>query len=238
MKTMQTKYVPNFNIGASKLVTRHMKNTNPTNWDGNGEMPKGFYCQPVDYSIDIGHKIRIHNTQMMTGSEKWYVVVEYVVCGMVSARDWAPLEDLVNGIENLCDIVTGIYDNKSLYLEAFDKSSELEIVDFKPVPMGEVVKYEERRTLVDMSAEAVTAYNILMSQYLDDIGFDKRILKSELLDVWFFGGDVDMHIALTINSISAKILPKIREWANKYAGGMTFDTYAHYLANMYESGIK
>lgn len=225
---------PNFYAGASKLASRYLRSANPDMWDGTGAMPKTFYCQPIDYYIDDGHSIRIYpeykNTLTDTG---WYVVVEYVVCQMVSARTFAKLADVVENPGILKFKISGLYDKDVLWLEKFDKESHMTIRHLSPIPAKGTIKYEQVNVTVDCSNIAKLAYSIVTAK------FPKSNLDSELMDVWFFGGDVDFHIALTVNSISnteCQMNQDIRKWAMEFTDGMTFDTYFRHLTEKF--GIK
>lgn len=215
---------PNFNAGAVKLMKRYLRTANPDMWDGKtGDMPKTFYSQPIDYYIDDGHTIRIY-PEYRSSNSTWYVVVEYIVCGEISARTWESLEDVVKEQCLLTQAIANIWNRQTLWLEKFDKETRLLVHHFRPVPVDGTVRYKQVNVIMDCSNIAKLAYSIL-STY---VGLDYNNLNSELLDVWFFGGDIDLHIALSVNSISdsnCPMHPNIREWAMEYANGMTFDTY-------------
>lgn len=226
---------PSFDAGAAKLADRYLRCANPDMWDGMSDtMPRSFYCNPIDYYIDDGHTIRIYpEYRSMLPCGKWFVIVEYVVCQMVSARTWIELSDVVKDPKPLTQEITGLYDRNMLWLEKFDKESSMTIHHLRPVPVGGTVKYEQVDMTMDCSNIAKTAYQIITANALESN------LNNELIDVWFFGGDVDFHIALTVNSISdtrCHMHPVIREWAMEYANGMNFDTYFRYLTEKYWTG--
>lgn len=218
--------IPDYEAGAAKLAIRYLRCANPDMWDGmSGTMPKTFYCQPIDYRIDDGHTIRIYSEYRdMPFRGMWFVVVEYVVCGMVSARTWVELADVVRSVNLLVHEISGLYDKNVLWLEKFDKESHMTIRHMRPIPVGGTIKYEQYNMVVDCSNIAKLAYHIIST----DVGLQYNSLDNELLDVWFFGGDIDFHIALAVNSISdtnCRMHPEIRKWAMEYADGLNFDTY-------------
>lgn len=224
MKTTNRRREPNFNAGAVKLMHRYMRTANPDMWDGmNGDIPSTFYTHPIDYYIDDGHTIRIY-PEYRSSNSTWFVVVEYVVCGMVSARTRERLHDVVKDQHLLTQAIANIWDRQILWLEKFDKETRLLIHHFRPVPVCGSIRYKQVNVVMDCSNIAKLAHSILSTKC--EPGYDN--LNNELLDVWFSGGDIDLYIALAVNSISdASCLmhPNIREWANEYASGMTFDTY-------------
>lgn len=203
--------------GAMRLALRHLRNHNPDMWDGVGQMPKSFDRFDAVYRIDDGHQIRI-SSDVRFG--EWMHIVEYVVCGEVSSQITGYG---IDSPQNLADSINEIkMDYPEVWLERFEKDSQVMINILRPIPANRSIYYKYKSITLDMSSTAIAAYSIF------SVSGEFPSLNNELADNEYFGGDNDFHIALMVNSTRASFpdMPaSIVEWAKDYANGDTFDSY-------------